>query len=160
MAITWGSVLAFMGIALAVAAPGIGSARAVGILGEQASGVISEEPERFGQALLLQALPGTQGIYGLLIGFMIMAKINVFDLAQFIPLSTQQGWMFFFAVLPVAIVGFFSTIYQARACSGGIGVITKRPEDVGKAITLAAMVETYAVLGFLASLLLLNGIPL
>lgn len=159
MEIAWGSVLAFCGIALSVALPGIGSAKALGSLGAQAAGVISEEPERFGQVLLLQALPGTQGIYGLLIGFMIMTKINVFDLANFTPLTSQQGGMFFFAALPIALVGLLSAIYQGKACSGGIGVVTKRPEDVGKAITLAAMVETYAVLAFLASLLLLNGIP-
>ncbi|MBO8127160.1 MAG: V-type ATP synthase subunit K [Firmicutes bacterium] len=160
MEIAWGSALAFMGIAFAVVLPGIGSARTLGILGEQAAGVITEEPERFGQALLLQALPGTQGIYGLLIGFMIMSKIHVFDLANFTHLTVPQGWMFFIAALPVALVGLLSSIFQGKACAGGLGVITKRPEDVGKAITLAAMVETYAVLGFLASLLLINGIPL
>ncbi len=160
MEIAWGSVLAFLGIAIAVVFPGIGSARALGRLGEHAAGVVTEMSDRFGATLILQALPGTQGIYGLLIGFMIMTKIGVFDLANFVPLTLYQGSMFFLAAVPIAVVGLLSAIAQGKACAGGMGIIAKRPEDLAKAITYPAMVETYAVLAFLASLLMLNGIPL
>ncbi|MDI3281409.1 MAG: V-type ATP synthase subunit K [Bacillota bacterium] len=158
--ITLGSILAFLAIGLAVIFPGIASAKGVGLVGQSAAGVVTEDPDRFGQVLLLQALPGTQGIYGLLTGFMIMMKINVFNPAHFVPLTTSQGVMFLLAALPVAVVGFLSAIYQALASASSVLLVAKRPEEVGKALTFPAMVETYAVLSFLASLLLINGIPM
>ncbi len=72
MSLTLGQVLALFGAALAVGLPGIGSARGVGIVGESAAGLVTEDPGKFGQALILQALPGTQGIYGFLAGFLII----------------------------------------------------------------------------------------
>ncbi len=154
-----GIVLAFLGTALAVGLAGIGSAMGVGIVGESAAGVITEDPDKFGQTLLLQALPGTQGIYGLLIGFLIMQKIGVIG-AGLIDISVEQGFAILMSSLPIAIVGFLSAIYQGRAASAGVGLIAKRPEELGKAIVYAVMVETYAVLALLASVLLLLGIGL
>ena len=57
MSLTLGQVLALFGAALAVGLPGIGSARGVGIVGESAAGLVTEDPSKFGQALILQALP-------------------------------------------------------------------------------------------------------
>ncbi|NLY43771.1 MAG: V-type ATP synthase subunit K [Clostridiaceae bacterium] len=154
-----GNVLAMMGAALAVFLAGIGSARGVGIVGEAAAGVVTEDPGKFGQALLLQALPGTQGIYGLLTAFVILNRIGVVG-GTAVELSPMQGLMFFAASIPIAIVGYFSAIAQGRAAAAGIGVIAKRPEELAKAITFAAMVETYAVLALLASILMVFGINL
>lgn len=154
-----GTVLAMIGAALAVLVAGLGSAKAVGMVGEAAAGLITEEPEKFGQALLLQALPGTQGIYGLLTAFVILNKIGIVGGAA-VTLTTAQGFLFIFAALPIAIVGYFSAIAQARAAIGGISIIAKRPEELAKGITFAAMVETYAVLALLASILMVFGIAL
>lgn len=157
-----GAILSFIGIALAVALPGIGSAYGVGLVGRAGAGVVTEDPDKFGQVLLLQAIPGTQGIYGLLAGFMIMIKLQVFSgkaFAQLLPnIDVHEGLMFLLASLPIAIVGWLSAIQQAKVAAAGVNVIAKRPEELGKAITFAAMVETYAVLAFLASLLLIFGI--
>ncbi|HHW91475.1 MAG TPA: V-type ATP synthase subunit K, partial [Firmicutes bacterium] len=127
------------------------------LVGQSAAGVVSEDPDKFGQTLLLQALPGTQGIYGLLTGFLIMQRTGVIG-GELLPLTMEQGWAVFMAAMPVAIVGLLSAIAQGRAAAAGVGVIAKRPEELGKAIIYAVMVETYAVLALLASIMLLFGI--
>ena len=152
-----GIILALLGAALAVGLAGIGSAIGVGIVGQSAAGVISEDPDKFGQTLLLQAIPGTQGIYGLLTGFLIMQRIGVIG-GGLLPLTMEQGWAVFMASLLIAIVGLLSAIAQGKAAAAGVGLIAKRPEELGKAIIYAVMVETYAVLALLASILLLFGI--
>ncbi len=152
-----GTFYAILGAALAVGLAGIGSAIGVGIAGQSAAGVVSEDPDKFGQALLLQALPGTQGIYGLLIGFIIMTRLDVFGGMVTIPV--ESGLLFLAASMPIAIVGLVSAIAQGKAAAAGIGLIAKRPEELGKGITFAVLVETYAVLALLASFLMINGIP-
>ncbi|MBE3102554.1 MAG: V-type ATP synthase subunit K [Firmicutes bacterium] len=151
-----GQVLALIGAGLAVILAGIGSAIGVGIVGQAGAGVVSEDPDKFGQVLLLQALPGTQGIYGLLIGFIIMNKLNIFG--GMIDISTSTGLLMLVGSLPIAIVGLLSAIAQAKTAAAGVGLIAKRPEELGKAITFAVIVETYAVLALLASFLMINGI--
>ncbi|MDI3481488.1 MAG: V/A-type H+/Na+-transporting ATPase subunit [Tepidanaerobacteraceae bacterium] len=159
MELTLGQVMALFGAALAVLLPGIGSAKGVGIVGESAAGVVTEDPGKFGQTLILQALPGTQGIYGLLTGFVIMQRIGILG-GNLLPLSLYQGLLILAAALPIAFVGLLSAIAQGRAAAAGVGIIAKRPEELAKGITYAAMVETYAVLALLASILMLFGIKL
>lgn len=154
-----GNFLALIGAALAVGLAGSGSAKGVGLVGEAAGGVVTEDPDKFGQALLLQALPGTQGIYGLLTAFVILNRIGLVGGTPQ-DLTTQQGLYFLAAALPIAIVGYFSAVAQGRAAASGIGIIAKRPEELAKGITFAAMVETYAVLALLASILMIFGIKL
>jgi V/A-type H+-transporting ATPase subunit K len=152
-----GNALALIGAALAVGLAGSGSAKGVGVAGEAAAGLVTEDPGKFGQALLLQALPGTQGIYGLLTAFVIMNKIGIVGGAS-VTLTTAQGFLFLASALPIAIAGYYSGIAQGRAAAAGVGVIANRPEELGKAIIFAAMVETYAVLALLASILMIFGI--
>jgi len=151
-----GIILAFLGSALAVGMAGWGSVIGVGMTGVAAAGVVTENPANFGKTLLLQALPGTQGIYGLLIGFLVWQKIGVFGGVVDLPL--QQGFMILMACLPIALVGYTSAIYQGKAAAAGCGIVAKRPEELAKGMVFAAMVETYAVLSLLASFLMLSGI--
>jgi len=146
-----GQILAIAGVAVSVGLAGIGSAIGVGIAGQSAAGVVSEDPDKFGQVLILQALPGTQGIYGLLIGFLILLRSNF--LGGMIEIPVETGWMLLFGAFPIGIVGLFSAIAQGKASAASIGLIAKRPEEQGKAIIFPAMVETYAVLALLASFL-------
>jgi len=155
-----GKFLALLGAAMAVFLAGIGSAKGVGMVGEAAAGVVTEDPDKFGQTLLLQALPGTQGIYGLLTAFIILTKIGIIGGAEVAEISFDQGLMLFASALPIAIVGYHSAICQARAAAAGVGIIAKRPEELAKGITYAAMVETYAVLALLISILAITGIKL
>ena len=157
--LTLGTALAFAGAAIAAAFAGVGSAIGVGIAGQAGSGVISEDPDKFGNVLVLQALPGTQGIYGLLIAFIIVLNIGVID-GNVKELTTYQGLSLLFASLPIAIGGLMSGIYQGRVAAAGIYLCAKRPEETGKAIILTAMVETYAVLALLISFIMVNGVKL
>ncbi|NLC25136.1 MAG: V-type ATP synthase subunit K [Fastidiosipila sp.] len=146
-----GPALTMLAASLAALMPGIGSARGVGAAGEAATGVLAEDPSKFGRVLIMQALPGTQGIYGLLGWFMIMSQSGL--LGGTTDLSWQAGLSFLIAALPIVIVGYLSAIYQGRVSEAGIALVSKRPEESGKAIVLAVMVETYAILALLATIL-------
>ncbi len=152
-----GIALAIFGAALAAGLAGLGSSIGVGIAGQAAAGVISEEPEKFGKALLLEALPGTQGIYGFLAAIMALQKVGLLG-GEIPEISMEIGLQILFACLPIAIAGLSSGWFQGKVSAAGMGVTAKQPKASGKAIILAAMVETYAVLGLLTTILLLNGI--
>ena len=154
-----GSFLAILGASIAALA-GIGSALGVGIAGQAASGVVAEDPKKFGQALILQALPGTQGIYGLLIAFIIMQKIGLLGGSGLIDLTIPQGAYILAASIPIGLVGIFSGYAQGKAAAAGIMLVSKRPEEIAKGMVYTAMVETYAVLALLISFLMVNGVQL
>ncbi|MDR3090817.1 MAG: V-type ATP synthase subunit K [Clostridiales bacterium] len=143
-----GIVFAAFGASIAVFVAGIGSAKGTGIVGQAAAGIVTEEPEKFGQALILQLLPGTQGLYGFIIGFLIALQIPQNP-------SLTQGLYLFAASLPVGIVGLLSAIAQAKVAASGLQILAKNPGETTKGIIFAAIVETYAILGFVASIILL-----
>ena len=152
-------MLALLGAALAAGLAGSGSAIGVGIAGESGAGVMTEDPGKFGLVLLLQALPGTQGIYGLLTAFLAILKVGLLG-GGGVSVSLWQGLGILFACLPIAIAGYYSGIAQGKTSASCIQMIAKRPEETGKAVILPAMVETYAVLALLMSVILLNGIKI
>ena len=143
-----GIVMATLGAALATLLSGIGSAKGVGIVGEVATGLMSEEPEKFGKSLVLQLLPGTQGLYGFVIGLMVLGKLNA-------SMTFQNGLGILMACLPVAIAGYGSAIAQGRVAASGISLLAKNEEQNTKGIIYAVMVETYALLAFVVSIMLL-----
>ncbi len=149
--------LAVFGAAIAVSLAGAGSALGMGAAGSAAAGVVSEDPDKFGKALLLEALPGTQGIYGFLAGIMILQKIGILG-GELIEITDGVGWQLFFAAIPIALTGLTSGWMQGKVSAAGVGVLAKRPGETGKAIILSAMVETYAVLGLLITILMVTGI--
>ncbi|HAN21997.1 MAG: permease [Clostridiales bacterium GWF2_36_10] len=151
-----GIVFALLGAALAALLAGCGSAIGVGMGGQAAAGVITEDPSKFGKVLILQLLPGTQGIYGLLIAFITLSQIGVLGGSAVI--STAKGLLYLAACLPMAIVGYTSAIRQAKASVASIAVVAKRPEQFGKSMIFPAMVETYAILALLISILSIMGI--
>ena len=151
-----GIVFALTGAALAALLAGIGSAIGVGIAGEAAAGVITEVPNKFSKVLVLQLLPGTQGIYGLLIGFITLTQIGIMGGDPNV--SVAKGLLYLAACLPMAFVGLWSAMKQGKASVASIGLVAKRPEQFGKAMIFPAMVETYAILALLISILSIFGI--
>ena len=151
-----GIVFALTGAALAALLAGIGSAIGVGIAGEAAAGVITEDPNKFSKVLVLQLLPGTQGIYGLLIGFITLTQIGIMGGDPNV--SVAKGLLYLSACLPMAFVGLWSAMKQGKASVASIGLVAKRPEQFGKAMIFPAMVETYAILALLISILSIFGI--
>ncbi len=155
---TLGQALAVLGAALAALA-GVGSALGVGVAGEAAAGVMAEDPNKFGQTLVLQALPGTQGIYGLLVAFLILSKIGLLG-GGLLDVSTYSGLALLASGAPVGVVGIWSGWAQGKASAAGIQLIAKRPSELAKGMIYAAMVETYAVLALLVSFLMYSNVQL
>lgn len=147
-----GNALALLGAAIAACA-GIGSGLGVGIAGQTAAGVLADDPKKFGKTLLLQALPGTQGIYGLLMTFLIFVRTGFFS--GNMDVSVEQGWFVLASGIPIALIGIWSGIGQGKAAAAGIMLLGKRPDQMAKGIIYAAMVETYAIFGLLISILIL-----
>ena len=152
-----GLALAIIGAAFAALFAGIGSAKGVGLVGEAAAGLVSHDPSKFSKALILQLLPGTQGLYGLLVSVLLLSRIGVLG-GSAAEIGTMQGLMYFGASLPIAFGGLFSGIAQGRAAAAGVNIIAKKPEESGKAIIMAAMVETYAIWALLISILIIYNI--
>lgn len=152
--VNYGGVLfAMAGMFLAVTMGGIGSARGVGVAGEAAAGVIVEEPEKFAKSLILQLLPGTQGLYGFVIGVLAMLQVQA-------GMSFQEGFRIFLACLPVGFVGWKSAYYQAKVAAAGINILAKNEEHLFKGVIYAVMVETYAILAFVFSIMLLYTVTI
>ena len=153
---TLGLALAVLGAAIATCA-GVGSALGVGLAGEAADGVMSGDGVSFGSTLVLQALPGTQGIYGMVIAIMILTKIGILG-GTLANVTLEQGLAFLFAGLPIGIVGILSGVSQGKAAAAGIMLLSKKDGKLGQAVIYAVMVETYAILAFIMSFLMYNGI--
>jgi V/A-type H+-transporting ATPase subunit K len=147
--ITTGTGLAILGMALAVLLSGIGSAIGVSKAGQAAAGLVSESPDKFTKAFLLQLLPGTQGLYGLLVGFIVLMRINVFG--DILALTDEAGYMILFGCLPAAIGGLVTAIFQGKVSVSAIGLIAKRPEEFTKGMMMTVMVETYAIFAAIMS---------
>jgi len=148
---------ALLGAVLAVSLAGWGSAKGVGIAGQAAAGVVTEDPSKFAKVLILQLLPGTQGIYGLLVAFITLSKIGLLG-GGAVSIDMKTGLLILIACLPIAVVGYFSAIAQGKTSVASIGIIAKKPEQFGKAMLFPAMVETYAILSLLTSILAVSAI--
>ena len=121
-----GIVYALLGAAVAVFLAGTGSAIGVGIAGQAASGVVTEDPSKFAKVLILQLLPGTQGIYGLLVGFITLSKIGLLG-GGAAEISVQTGLLILAACLPIGIVGLISGRSQGQTAAAAIYLIAKKP---------------------------------
>jgi len=152
----YGMVLALLGAALAVALSGMGSAAGVGLASEAAAGVVTDDPSKFGKLLVLQLLPGTQGLYGLIIGIMVLLNIGILGGSP--PESLTQGLKYFAACLPIALGGFYSASKQGRVASAGCSIIAQKPDEASKAIVSASLVELYALLAFIVSFLMVINV--
>lgn len=146
-----GVIFGGLGVAVAVFLSGIGSAIGIGIVGQAASGLVIEEPEKFGRSLVLQLLPGTQGLYGFVIGLLVMGQLDL-------SMSLANGMYLFAACLPIGFVGWMSAIAQGKTAAAGISILAKNEQHSTKGIIYAVMVETYALLAFVISLILVNAV--
>ena len=147
---------AVLGAAIAVILSGMGSSKGVGIASEAAGAVLADDPSKFGKLLVLQLLPGTQGLYGLIVGVMVMLNIGI--LGGDMITEVGVGLQYLAACLPIAIGGYFSAASQGRVCAVGVNLTAKRPEESSKAIVSASLIELYALLGFIVSFLMVINI--
>ncbi len=147
-----GLALALFGAAFAVIFAGIGSAKGVGLVGQASAGALSEDSSLFGKVLILQLLPGTQGLYGFIIAIFVLIRTNVLSGTP-VELTWQQGLLYLASCLPIAFGGLLSGIHQGKVAAAGVSLVAKKPDQSGRAITMASLVEFYAILPFLISFL-------
>ena len=157
-----GQALAFIGFALAVGLCCIGSAKGTGMVGEAATGVLSETPEHFTKCMILQALPGTQGLYGLAAGFFglfamgfFTGGVGPFSGVAFGDLGVAAGMSILFSCVPVMLGGLLSAIAQGRVAAASINIVAKKPDDYMKGVIMCGIVEFYAILSLVGTILLL-----
>jgi ATP synthase subunit C. len=152
-----GLALALLGSGLAAALSGIGSAKGTGIAGEAGAGLVCQDPTKFGKVLILQVIPGTQGLYGLVVWFFAIFRMGLLS-GSMPDLSVQQGLQYFAACMPMALGGLFSAIAQGRVAASSINILAKKPEHWAKGMVLCITVEFYAILSLLASMLMIINI--
>lgn len=146
-----GLAIGILGAALAAALSGIGSAKGTGIAGEAAAGVVSEDPSKFGKAMILQVLPGTQGLYGFVVFFIAMGKLTG-------NMDFSAGMQVLSACLPIALGGLFSAMAQGKVAAASMNILAKKPDDFAKGMLFCTIVELYAIISMLASIILLGQI--
>lgn len=151
-----GNAIALLGAALAAGLACVGSAMGTGITGEAGAGLVSEDPGKSGKVMILQVIPGTQGLYGFVIFFLAYLKIS--GAAE--PITTVQGFQLLSACLPIALGGWLSAIAQGKVAAASINILAKKPDDWSKGMIMCIVVEFYAILCLLASFLMLNAIAL
>ena len=149
-----GFAIAMLGAGLAAVLPGIGSAKGTGMVGEAGAGLISQDPSKFGKALILQVIPGTQGLYGLVIWFFAMLNMGALN-GTAIGMDVTTGLRYFVACLPIALGGMLSAIAQAKVAVASVNILAKKPDDWSKGMILCITVEFYAILALLASFLMI-----
>ncbi|HBU12771.1 MAG TPA: V-type ATP synthase subunit K [Clostridiales bacterium] len=150
-----GMCLALGGVGIAIGLSGAGSSIGVGLASQASAGVLTADPSKFGRLLVMMILPGTQGLYGLIVGIMVLMNIGV--LGGSAP-DVSQGAAYLAGCIPMAIGGLVSAIHQGKVCAAGVNIIAKRPEESSKAIVAASLVELYALLAFIASFLIVINI--
>ena len=148
-----GKALALLGAVLAATLACIGSAKGTGMTGEAGAGLVSEDPSKSGKVMILQVIPGTQGLYGFVIFFLAFQKITGLS-----DISLATALEIFVACLPIAFGGLLSAIAQGKVAVASINILAKKPDDWSKGMIMCIVVEFYAILCLLASFLMLNAI--
>ena len=146
---------AILGAALTAGLCCIGSAKGTGMVGEAAAGLTSEDPDKSTKCLILQVLPGTQGLYGMVAWFFVLLTMGVFGGSGMVSLTVSQGLTIFVSCLPISLGGWLSAIFQGRVAAASINIVAKCPDEATKGIILCGIVEFYAILSLLATILLL-----
>lgn len=152
-----GMLIGILGSGIAAVACCVGSAKGTGMAGEAGAGILREKPDLFSKALILQVIPGTQGLYGFVIWFICIIQMGVMA-GTAVNMSVYAGLLYAGACLPIAIGGTFSAIYQGRVAVSSIQLLAKQPDSMGKGVMLCVIVEFYAILSFLASFIMLIGV--
>jgi V/A-type H+-transporting ATPase subunit K len=142
-----------MGGGLAAVLGGIGSAIGITIAAAVVSGIVTEDGDKFGKLLPIAAMPGTQGIYGFITAILVLVFFGIFG--GDVTLDGAAGFKVFLACQPVAWLCLVTAIYQGKTGASAAGIVARRDEDAGKALIFPALVETYAVLSLIVTILML-----
>ena len=147
-----GYTIAMIGIAVCVLLCGIGSCLGLYKTSTAAAGILGEDPKKFGKVMVLVLLPATQGLYGFIIGIIASSQVKA-------DMEWAQAWALVGALLPMMISGFISAIFQGRAAAKCIYAVGKQESLGGKLIVYPGMIEFYAILGLIISIMLVGAVP-
>jgi len=134
-------LIAYIGIGIMIALSGIGSAYGVTIAGNASIGALKKDSSKFGNFLVLTALPGTQGLYGFAGYFMFQSIFNVLTPE----ISAIQSSAVLAGGLALGLIGLFSSIRQGQVCANGIAAIGQGHDVFGNTLILAVFPELYAI---------------
>jgi V/A-type H+-transporting ATPase subunit K len=149
-----GADWALLGGGIAAVLGGIGSAIGITIASSTASGILSEDGTKFGKLLPIAAMPGTQGIYGFIAAVLVMVFFGILD--GNVDLPAAAGFKVFLACMPVGFLCLVSAIYQGMTGAAAAGIIAA--DQPAPALIFPALVETYAVLSLIVTILMMLSI--
>ncbi|MCH5156456.1 MAG: V-type ATP synthase subunit K [Clostridiales bacterium] len=170
-----GLTIGIIGLVLTVLLCGIGSGLGLKATGKASAGVLAEDPSKFSKVIVLSLLPATQGIYGFLIAILgasylptvanlqaagILEQVTGANAAIGAAQINAQGWNVFWACLPMMIGGAVSAFLQGRTAASTIIAVGKKGEIASKSIIFPAMIEFYALLGLVVSIMMFNNMPI
>ena len=149
-----GLAFGLLGAGLAACLAGAGSGIGTGYAGQAGAGLVTEDPSKFGKVMILQVIPGTQGLYGLVVFFVASMRMGI--LGGTLPdLTIAQGLQYFAACLPIGIGGLVTAKYQGKVAAASVNLLAKNPDHWSKGMILCITVEFYAILSLLASMMML-----
>ena len=152
-----GLAIGLLGAGLAACLAGAGSGIGTGIAGQAGTGLVAEDPSKFGKIMILQVVPGTQGLYGLAVFFVAISSMGLLD-GSGLNLSFVDGCRYFAACLPIGIAGLVTAVAQGKVAAGSINLLAKNPDHWAKGMILCITVEFYAILSLLASMMMIFSI--
>ena len=150
--------LVILGCALAIGITGISSAIGLALAGSSAVAVTAEKPNLFGKCLVLQVLPMTQSVYGLLTAILLMMGVGLLGgepKTATLLVGTGAVWI----GLAVGLTG-ISAINQGMVASSSISAVGRNPDVAARGIIYTVMPETIAIFGLLVGILLMTGLNL
>lgn len=149
-----GLAIGLLGAGLAACLAGAGSGVGTGIAGQAGAGLVTEDPSKFGKVMILQVIPGTQGLYGLVVFFVAIMNMGLLD-GTALDLTFVQGCRYFAACLPIGIGGLVTAVAQGKVAASSVTLLAKNPDHWAKGMILCITVEFYAILSLLASMMML-----
>ena len=155
-----GTALFLLGVAICIGVPGIMAAFGLYIAGVSAVGMTTEHIDRFSKGLILQALPMTQGVYGLVFAILLLLGVGYIGGGDPALLANPTvGWGSIMIGITIALTS-VSAIPQGLVAGAGASGVGRNPDVFTKGLIYAVMPETMAVFGFLISLFIIRGIGL
>ncbi len=150
--------LVILGCALAIGIAGIASAIGLALAGSSAVAVTAEKPDLFSKCLILQVLPMTQSVYGLLTAILLMMGAGLLG-GGGATVTPLMGMGALWIGLAVGLTG-ISAINQGMVASASISSVARNPDVASRGIIFTVMPETIAIFGLLVGILLMVGLGL
>ena len=150
-----GLAFGLLGAGLAACLAGAGSGIGTGYAGQAGAGLVTEDPSKFGKVMILQVIPGTQGLYGLVVFFVAIMRMGILSGGGLPDMTIAQGLQYFAACLPIGIGGLVTAKYQGKVAAASVNLLAKNPDHWSKGMILCITVEFYAILSLLASMMML-----